>query len=365
MKKYCLILLFALVSSLSTSLKSQIEYSGFESFADETEFTKSSWESEGFTLPWVNGFDKSRGYTDDAFAKTGTKSLRIKYPANTYGPTNNGAQAPLMVTPANELYMSYWVRFSDNFDWGGSSEGGKLPGLGGGSRCSGCSVCTGNNGFTARLMWRTGGKAVLYLYHMEADKTNPPCGDNLTLQSSGSDFYFKKQQWYNIIERVKVNTGSNHDGEVELWINEEQALLTTGIQFVSNGDKVDNLYFSTFHGGGDANWSPSVDCYTWFDEIKIAATAEDVFTATGLQKTKVSAAVSFYPNPVKKGSQLNLELNSATAFQLEWFDLTGKLISSSLTTGAAAITIPDLAEGIYTLKLTSDEGVNFKKIVLE
>ncbi|MFM7022632.1 MAG: T9SS type A sorting domain-containing protein [Flavobacteriales bacterium] len=344
------------------STKAQIlGYTGFENYSDETGYTKNSWISDGFNVPWVNGFDAGRGYVDNAFAQSGNNSLRIKYPVNTYGPSNNGAQAPLTVTPADELYMSYWVRFSDNFDWGGSSEGGKLPGLGGGARCSGCQTCTGSNGFTARLMWRTGGKAVLYLYHL--DKTNPPCGDNLTLQLSGSDFYFQKGQWYNIIERVKINSGANHDGEVELWINEQPALLVTGIQFVSNGDKVDNLYFSTFHGGSDANWAPSVECYTWFDEMKIAAKADDVFTTTALQKLHLNKEVSAYPNPVEAGGKLQVSVN-ATSYVAEWSDLTGKVLSSS-NNSDNSLSVPDLAAGTYLLKITSREQVLFKKIIIE
>jgi len=70
-------------------------------------------------------------------------------------------------------------------------------------------------------------------------------------------------------ERVKINTGNNNDGEVQLWIDGEEALLTTGIRFVNDGSLVDTLYFSTFHGGADASWAPSVDCYIWFDDIRI------------------------------------------------------------------------------------------------
>lgn len=110
-------------------------------------------------------------------------------------------------------------------------------------------------------MWREGVRGVLYLYHM--DKTDP-CGDNITLQQDGEDFYFQKGQLYNIIQRVKFNTGNNYNGEVEVWINEQQALLVTGLRFVNNDSKVNHLYFSTFHGGNDSNWAPSVDCHIWF-----------------------------------------------------------------------------------------------------
>lgn len=372
MKKRSLVLFVALYG-LSFLTKAQINYTGFENFTDEEEFTKASWESEGFTLPWVNGFDQSRAHVDNAFARSGNKSLRIKYPANTFGTADNGALAPLMVTPADELYTSYWVRFSDNFDWGGSNEGGKLPGLGGGARCSGCKICTGSNGFTARLMWRTNGKAVLYLYHIEADKANAPCGDNIPLQLSGANFYFQKGQWYNIIERVKVNTASSHDGEVEIWIDAQPALLVTGIQFVNNGDKVNGLHFSTFHGGNSSGWSPSVDCHIWFDDIKIAAQASDVFLTTGVKDLNggniLSNEINVYPNPVHANNQLKVDLpkNGMSVFQMEWFDIVGKRISNNSTFNniESYIQVPDLPSGIYLLKLTLNEKAVFKKIVID
>lgn len=362
MKKYFLLLIFLVTGHYTISFAQVIDNTGFESYVDETEYTLSSWQSDGFTVPWVNGFNQSRAYVDDAFAKFGTKSLRIKYPANQFGTANSGAQAPLNVTPANELYMSYWVRFSDNFDWGGTSEGGKLPGLGGGGRCSGCTVCTGSNGFTARLMWRAGGKAVLYLYHMEADKANGPCGDNDVLQvTSGVDFYFQKGQWYNVVQRVKVNTGTNHDGEVQLWINGQQALLRTGIQFVSNGDKVDNLYFSTFHGGSTTAWAPSVDCYTWFDDMKIASTLADVLPAnptTGVVDLKSTEAIKIKPNP--SSDQFNLILAESAVVHI--YTVEGKLVE--IFPNATEVKFgSDYAKGVYVIQIMNGSTTQVVRVI--
>src|SRR4051812_15857885 len=100
--------LFFLITTLnfiSTIAFAQLGYTGFEKFKDETVFTKTSWASEGFTVPWVNGFDVNRAYVDNAFAHSGLMSLRIKYPTGSFGPTNSGAQAPLTVTPSSQLYM--------------------------------------------------------------------------------------------------------------------------------------------------------------------------------------------------------------------------------------------------------------------
>lgn len=275
MNKALLLLLLFISSCLHAQI---VNHTGFESWSDEHEYLQTSWQSDGFNPKWVNGFDQGRAFIDNAAAATGSNSLRITYPAGTYGPGNNGAQVPLLIPGRDQYYVSYWLLFGEDFDWGGTSEGGKLPGLAGGANCSGCKTCDGTNGFSARLMWRPGGRGVLYLYHM--DKSNT-CGDNLDLKDkSGNTVYFQKGSWYNIIQRVKVNSGSNNDGEVEIWINGDQALLVTGIQFVTNGDKVDNFYFSTFHGGGDAGWAPSITCYSWFDDIKISENPDDIFSGS-------------------------------------------------------------------------------------
>jgi hypothetical protein len=268
-----------IVVGFSCSAFAQVNYTGFEGLPDESVFSQqdgtASWAGQGFETLWVEGFNQNRAHIDNAFAKAGNNSLRIFYPKNNFGTKNTGAQVPIQLKPSAQYYVSYWLRFSDDFSWGTASEGGKLPGLAGGDRCSGCIVCNGSNGFTARLMWRTGGKLVLYLYHM--DKVNL-CGDDHALQlSPGKDFYTPKGEWIQITERVKINSDGNHDGEVEVWINGQPALLKKEIKFVTNGSLVDTFYFSTFHGGNDPGWSPKVDSFLWFDEIKISTDPADIF----------------------------------------------------------------------------------------
>ena len=253
----------------STNIEAQditINETGFETGTDESAYAQNSWESDGFNPAWVQGFNQERAHIDTEQAHTGNSSLRIDYPAATYLPYSNGAQAPLIFTPRDEVYVSYWLRFSENFDWGGDNEGGKLPGLASGDLCSGGSTCDGTNGFSARLMWRPGGRSVLYLYHMDKPGTY---GEDMALVANAEDVYFQQGQWYQITERVKINTGNNNDGEVQVWINGEEALLRTDLRFVNDGSLVDTFYFSTFHGGNDASWAPSADCYIWYDDLRI------------------------------------------------------------------------------------------------
>jgi hypothetical protein len=243
-----------------------INETGFETGTDESPYTLNSWEADGFDPAWVQGFNQERAHIDTEHAHTGNSSLRIDYPTGTYLPYNNGAQAPLMFTPREEVYISYWLQFSENFDWGDENEGGKLPGLANADLCSGGSTCDGSNGFSARLMWRPGGKAVLYLYHMDKPGSY---GEDITLVTNTVDVFFQQGQWYQVTERVKINTGNNNDGEVQIWINGEEALMRTDLRFVTDGSLIDTFYFSTFHGGADASWAPSVDCYIWYDDLRI------------------------------------------------------------------------------------------------
>lgn len=269
----------AVASFLLLPMQSAVVVStGFEEMPAGSSYVKNAWEQDGFDVAWTQSMDKN-SMVDDAFAYEGSQSLRITYPEGKFGPDENGGQAKLMLEPQNEYYASYKLRFSEDFSWGGEHEGGKLPGLAGGENCSGGQSCDGTNGFSARYMWRTGGKAVLYLYHMDKPHT---WGDDRELKyPDGSDVIFPKGEWVHLVERVKINSVSNGqarpDGEVQVWYNGQEVLNLGGLRFVSNQDKVDNFYFSTFHGGNTPAWAPENTCWIWYDEIVVSDKQSDIF----------------------------------------------------------------------------------------
>jgi len=266
-----LIIIFALLLICSI-LKAQRPFStDFESQPKGTPYSLNIWKSDGFvTDPWDNGM-KERSMVDDSFAVSGNKSLRITYTKGGVGPMETGAQVPIVLPGRDQYYLSYRLRFSDNFSF---QLGGKLPGLAAGGLCSGGEGCNGTNGFTARFMWVKGGKIILYLYHMDK---NDKWGDGGNLiYPSGDAVQFKRGKWYQITQRVKINSlADSHDGEVEVWVDGLPVLLRKGIRFTSNGEKVDRFYFSTFHGGNTSDWSPDQTCYIWFDDIKISENRKD------------------------------------------------------------------------------------------
>jgi hypothetical protein len=245
---------------------------GFEQDSTSISYTAENWKTQGFqNIPWTDGSE--RAIIDEERSHSGRKSLRVNYPAGGVGPQQTGHQAPCGLTPMDEYYLSYWLFFSEDFSWGSENQGGKLPGLSGGARCSGGETCDGRNGFTARYMWRENGRAVLYLYHM---KKPGKYGEDYEFRNhSGEPVCFPKGEWVKLTQRVRVNSIGNSDGEVQIWFNEEEVLNIKGISFVSNSDKVDALYFSTFHGGADTTWSPQNDCHIWFDDIMIYTNPAD------------------------------------------------------------------------------------------
>jgi hypothetical protein len=271
MKIFLILLVLVIVHPLLILAQKPIS-TNFESQPKGAAYSLSVWKADGFiTESWDNGMN-SRSMVDDSVSVSGKKSLRITYPKGFSGPDGNGAQVSVILPGRDQYYMSYWLRFSDNFSF---RLGGKLPGLAAGDLCSGGQVCNGANGFTARFMWETDGKVISYLYHM--DKPGKWGDDSDLIFPSGNGVIFERGKWYQVMERVKINSsGSVHDGEVEVWINGLPVLLRKGIRFTSNGEKVDRFYFSTFHGGSGPDWAPTNTCYIWFDDIIISENKKDV-----------------------------------------------------------------------------------------
>ena len=269
--------LFLIISFISLNAQIRVD---FEKDSTGIPYDTGTWLSNGFTdVLWTQGTERTS--VSDDYSHSGRKSLRVYYPEVKVGPQETGHQAPCELEPRQEYFISYWLRFSDDFSWGSSNEGGKLPGLACGKRCSGGEICDGTNGFTARFMWRTNGRAVLYLYHMNKPGTY---GQDFALVRTGNDtVYFSCGRWMNLIERVKINTGSNRDGEVQVWVDGQEVLFTDSLQFVSDGELVDAFYFSTFHGGNDTTWSPQNDSYIWFDDIVISTDRNGVISSQNLE----------------------------------------------------------------------------------
>lgn len=172
--------------------------------------------------------------------------LRVDYPAGAWGSRDSGAQMMFAIPATQSAVCEYRVRFAKGFDF---VRGGKLPGLAGGEATSGKERPTGD-GWTARLMWRRNGEAVLYLYHMDQPRRY---GEDFSLHHR-----FIPGRWHRVRQRVTVNDGDRTNGRIQVWfdghlVRDEKSLR------LRSGEKapVDRFYFSTFFGGSGPEWAPT------------------------------------------------------------------------------------------------------------
>lgn len=340
---------------------------GFEAagLANGEAFTLDDWRALGFDPGWSkgNGWGERAAY-DTTESYTGRGALRLSYPKDEAGTRGSGAQIPLMIPDRRTVYASYRMRFSEDFDWGGRSEGGKLPGLAGMSEdykiCSGGRDCDGGNGFSARLMWRAGGRGVLYLYHM--DKPGEYGEDIALLDARGEEYYFPRGAWVHVAERLTANSFDAAgdpvaDGRVQVWIDGELAVDRRELRVTTDEESlVNNLYFSSFHGGSGSSWAPGNDSYVWFDDIRVAGRYRDVAMSEASALTAASRIepINISPNPADEAVVLGGEGPYAVAV----YDGLGREVAAYPAVAAGErVDVSALAPGVYTLRASSGDGV--------
>lgn len=205
-------------------------------------------EDFGALPTWNDGLDEERARV---VVQGSQRFLRVTFEGNAFGPVNGGVQFKVPLPKGyDELYLSYRVRFAQNFQF---VRGGKLPGLVGGSAPTGCVSDT--NGFSARGMWRSRGRAVQYVYH--AGKQSQ-CGDDFEYELDEEPFVFQRGHWHVLEHHLVMNTPGEADGILEAWVDGEPVLVRSDIRYRPAGKnfKIDTLYFSTFFGGNDQSYAP-------------------------------------------------------------------------------------------------------------
>jgi len=197
--------------------------------------------------------------------------LRVQYPAGSASPSVSrrngvdlgGAQfyADLDLPPQNQLRLSYFVRFSENFDF---VKGGKLPGLFGGDGASGGNIPDGTDGFSTRFMWRRAGAGEVYAYL--------PTSENYGTSIGRGTWQFQPGEWYQMEQVVTLNQPDRADGQIQVWINGDLVLEQRDVRFRTvESLQIDGIFFSTFFGGGDASWATPQDVHIDFANFSVSA----------------------------------------------------------------------------------------------
>jgi hypothetical protein len=236
----------------------------------EEGYNDASWKSR-WGIPWM---DRASENEVVANGFEGGKSLRVKYPKGGVGPAETGGQFPIVFRNLNdiqeglyqELYLRYYVKFEEGFDF---NRGGKLPGLMGGGDSwgrSGGNQPDGTNGWTLRFMWRNQGKLVIYAYVPKSG--NGKWGNDKWGQDISCDFKAEQGKWHCIEQYVNVGTPGNDNGILKVWIDGKERLNIDDMRFWNIENEygpVGGICFSTFHGGNTADWAPRSDSYAQFD----------------------------------------------------------------------------------------------------
>ena len=82
----------------------------------------------------------------------------------------------------------------------------------------------------------------------------------------------------------------------------------------------------------------------------------------GISQISNAKQISIYPNP--NNGNFAIETNSATKQTLQLFDVNGKLVLIQTIIGKTNIDAGNLAEGVYNLNITTNDGVINKRLVI-
>ena len=219
--------------------------------------------------PWQLGADRSSVLLD---SDRKSHVLKVRYPKGMIDSEPSGASwLTYLGKKYDSLSVSYYVKFEQGFTF---VKGGKLPGLIGGHRSglphstlTGGYKPSGQDGWSARVMWRREGRIVQYVYHPDqADKW----GDDFPWMIHGKPATFTPGRWHHLKTEITMNKPGVRDGVIRSWLDGVKALEVSNIRFrdiASIG--IDALYFSTFFGGDAADWAPPKDVFAFFDQFEV------------------------------------------------------------------------------------------------
>jgi hypothetical protein len=243
----------------------------------------------------AGGTDNLDNATIDNTIRRGSSgsALKILYLKGGSTPSESGIQISIPLSKnasvnnfqSNELYFSYWFRFSDDFDF---RCGGKMPGLAG-------STIGDSHGqkWTGRWMWRFGGSIQYYMHYA----SEPSSGQQETFLDWGPKIagssstcheselftpYLTKGTWQYIELHYKLNTPGRSDGLLEGWFYDQNGNELTHYTRDKVGDfritgkseniTLNSIFLSTFFGGSSGpEYQSSKNVYAWFDDFTVSS----------------------------------------------------------------------------------------------
>jgi hypothetical protein len=133
--------------------------------------------------------------------------------------------------------------------------------------------------------------------------------------------------------------------------------LARGLEIGASGD----MYVSGMFGG-TIDFDPgagTIDLTTTGSADAFLIKYSDL--VVGLNDVQEKPVIKLYPNPVK--NQLFIELNDLEVTNISILNYSGQLVKSMVNNTTNQIDVSDLNEGIYILKVSTENGVSTKRFV--
>ncbi|MDB5972642.1 MAG: hypothetical protein JWQ90_5092 [Hydrocarboniphaga sp.] len=222
------------------------------------------WRAAGYQRLWGVAENLSLGAAD----ADGGPLLRLRYPAGSYVPSATAAPrggagflAPLLRHEgrgAVAACLRYQLRVPSGFRF---VKGGKLPGLYGGDAPGGGKPVDGIEGFSMRLMWRSGGDLEAYAYIANA-APGTSIGRGVARLQPG--------RWTTLELELRLNRPDSSDGSLALWVDGDLKLERHDLAYRRSLEiAIDGLMFSSFFGGDDPSWASPVDQVLEFRDFQL------------------------------------------------------------------------------------------------
>ena len=212
---------------------------------------------------WTLGINEGRAKIVGGSAAYRGNALKITYPKGKIGVDSGVHWETDLGGSYDEVAMSYYVKFDENFRFDLKKNGGKVLGLAGGDGVGGGKPATGFNGWSSRLVWNNGGLPRQYVYHVNQPTSY---GDSTNYQG----VTFKPGVWHKIETRIVMNTPGESNGIIQGSFDGVLVLDRRDYNF-RNTDAfaIDKLFFKTFFGGNTTDWAPLEDTFITFDEVVV------------------------------------------------------------------------------------------------
>ena len=198
----------------------------------------------------------------------GSNAIRVAYVGSDEGSERVVVRHPIG-SKVDAATLSFDVKFDRDFQW---VRGGKLHGL------SPKSPITGGRerqpgGWSARIMWRDGGRCSTYLYDQDETK-------EWGIGGTARRAVFTAGRWHHVTLQVRLNDPGVANGFARILVDGREVVRSEKVTFRGIGGdetRIQQFLFSTFHGGHDRRYAPvdgkgkPTTVYAYFDNFEVKA----------------------------------------------------------------------------------------------